>query len=61
MTRECEHYVCRCAAAARMALVYDRTGRGEHLQRAIEAHDQRVPCQLEQEPEAVQPTDYPKP
>jgi hypothetical protein len=43
----CEHYVCRCAQAARLAFVYDVTGRGEDLVRAIGAHDQLVPCQLQ--------------
>lgn len=46
----CQHYVCRCAQAARLACVYDVTGRGADLARAIDAHDQFVPCQL-QEPQ----------
>jgi hypothetical protein len=42
----CAHHACRCAAAERMARIYDPTGRASDLVRAIRMHGQRVPCQL---------------
>jgi hypothetical protein len=42
----CVHYACRCAAAERLAAIYDQTGRAWDLVRAIGMHGQLVPCQL---------------
>jgi hypothetical protein len=45
----CEHYACRCARAAELAEMYDRTGDGRLLREAIGVHEQRVRCRLVQQ------------
>jgi hypothetical protein len=42
----CEHYACRCARAAELAAMYDRTGKGKLLLQAVQVHDQKVECRL---------------
>jgi hypothetical protein len=42
----CEHYVCRCARAAELAEMYDRTGDGRLLREAVDVHEQQVECRL---------------
>jgi hypothetical protein len=49
-TRLCDHYACRCARAAELADIADRTGNGRYLVEAIGAHGQQVPCRLEAKP-----------
>jgi hypothetical protein len=44
--QRCEHYVCRCARAAELAAMYDRTGDGRLLREAIGVHGQQVECRL---------------
>lgn len=45
-TQLCEHYACRCARAAELAAMYDRTGRGSLLREAIGVHEQLVRCRM---------------
>lgn len=47
----CQHYSCRCARAAELAVMSDRTGDLSLLADAVAVHDQDVACRL---PEATQ-------
>jgi hypothetical protein len=40
----CKHYACRCARAAELAQMAERTGRTELLVDAVAVHSQRVQC-----------------
>lgn len=40
----CSHYACRCARAAELAALADRTGDVRHLAEAIAVHGRSVPC-----------------
>lgn len=42
----CEHYTCRCARAAELAELSDRTGRAIYLKEAVEVHSQLVRCRM---------------
>jgi hypothetical protein len=51
----CTHYACRCARAAELALIADRTDDARYLAEAIDCHSRgKVRCRLpdeEQKPE----------
>jgi len=40
----CEHHDCRCAAAAELAAIAERTGLTRFLAMAVAVHEQRVVC-----------------
>ena len=40
----CQHYACRCARAAELAAMSDRTGDPNLLAKAFDVHSQVVPC-----------------
>jgi hypothetical protein len=40
----CTHYACRCARARELVLMADRTGDNGLLRRAVEVHEEQVPC-----------------
>lgn len=41
---KCEHYACRCARAAELAAIADRTGDARYLAEAIAVHHAKVTC-----------------
>ena len=57
-TTKCEHYDCRCARAAELAEMADRTGDASLLAQATEVHSQEVECRrAKDEGESIDPSD----
>lgn len=50
----CAHYACRCARAAELAELADRTGNPRHLAAAVDVHrlEELVECRAELRPYA---------
>jgi hypothetical protein len=42
----CEHYICRCARAAELAEISERTGEARYVLEAIAVHHEAVACRL---------------
>jgi len=47
---KCAHYACRCASAAELAEIADRSGDARYLTLAIEIHAQEVICRFSEIP-----------
>lgn len=43
---KCTHHACRCARAAELAEISDRTGKAHFLAEALDVHFQEVDCRL---------------
>lgn len=52
----CTHFACRCARAAELAEVADRTGNPAYLAMALEAYGASVPCRAAPQGALYQPT-----